>query len=47
VGTGPADHAYVRALDDVALNDLLVELPADRFDAPLDAAFPQAKGVAA
>jgi hypothetical protein len=39
--------AHVRALDDVALNDLLVELPADRFDALLDAAFPKAKGVAA
>jgi hypothetical protein len=39
--------AHVRALGDVALNDLLVELPADRFDALLDAAFPQAKGVAA
>jgi hypothetical protein len=39
--------AYVRALRDVALNDLLVELPADRFDALLDAAFPKAKGVAA
>jgi hypothetical protein len=39
--------AHVRALDDVALNDLLVELPADRFDALLDAALPQAKGVAA
>jgi hypothetical protein len=39
--------AFVRNLDDLALNDLLVELPADRFDALLDAAFPQAKGVAA
>jgi hypothetical protein len=39
--------AHVRALGDVALNDLLVELPADRFDALLDAAFPQARGVAA
>jgi hypothetical protein len=39
--------AHVRALGDLALNDLLVELPADRFDALLDAAFPQAKGVAA
>ena len=39
--------AHVRALDDVALNDLLVELPADRFDALLDAAFPKAKGMAA
>ena len=32
--------AYVRALDDLELNDLLVELPVDRFDALLDAAFP-------
>ena|SRR5215218_4194179 len=39
--------AHVRALDDLALNDLLVELPADRFDALLDAALPLAKGVAA
>jgi hypothetical protein len=39
--------AHVRALDDLELNDLLVELPVDRFDALLDAAFPQAKGVAA
>jgi hypothetical protein len=39
--------AHVRALDDLALNDLLVELPVDRFDALLDAAFPHAKGVAA
>jgi hypothetical protein len=39
--------AHLRALDDLALNDLLVELPADRFDALLDAAFPQARGVAA
>jgi hypothetical protein len=39
--------AHVRALDDVALNDLLVELPAARFDTLLDAAFPLAKGVAA
>jgi hypothetical protein len=39
--------AHVRALGDVALNDLLVELPAARFDALLDAALPQAKGVAA
>jgi len=31
----------------VALNDLLVELPADRFDALLDAAFPQARSEAA
>jgi hypothetical protein len=39
--------AFVRTLDDLALNDLLVELPTDRFDGLLDAAFPQAKGVAA
>jgi hypothetical protein len=39
--------AFVRALDDLDLNDLLVELPTDRFDALLDAAFPQARGVAA
>jgi hypothetical protein len=39
--------AHVRDLDDLALNDLLVELPVDRFDALLDAAFPQAKGAAA
>jgi hypothetical protein len=39
--------AHVRALGDVALNDLLVELPVDRFDALLDAAFPQARGEAA
>ena len=32
--------AFVRALGDVALNDLLIELPVDRFDALLDAAFP-------
>jgi hypothetical protein len=31
--------AYVRALGDLALNDLLVELPVDRFDALLDGAF--------
>jgi hypothetical protein len=30
--------AHVRALDDLELNDLLVELPVDRFDALLDAA---------
>jgi hypothetical protein len=39
--------AHVRGLGDVELNDLLVELPADRFDALLDAAFPQARGEAA
>ena len=38
---------HVRALGDVELNDLLVELPAARFDALLDAAFPQARGEAA
>jgi hypothetical protein len=32
--------AHVRGFDDLALNDLLVELPIDRFDALLDAAFP-------
>ena len=32
--------AHVRGLDDLELNDLLVELPVDRFDALLDAAFP-------
>jgi hypothetical protein len=32
--------AHVRALDDLELNDLLVELPVGRFDALLDAAFP-------
>jgi hypothetical protein len=30
----------VRALEDLELNDLLVELPVDRFDALLDADFP-------
>jgi hypothetical protein len=39
--------AYVRVLGDVALNDLLVELPVARFDLLLDAAFPQARGEAA
>jgi hypothetical protein len=39
--------AHIRDFGDVELNDLLVELPADRFDALLDAAFPLAKGVAA
>jgi len=38
--------AHVRALGDVELNDLLVELPAARFDTLLDAAFPP-EGVAA
>jgi hypothetical protein len=32
--------AHVRALDDLDLNDLLVELPVARFDALLDAALP-------
>jgi hypothetical protein len=32
--------AHVRGLDDLELNDLLVELPVDRFDALLDGAFP-------
>jgi hypothetical protein len=39
--------AHLRALGDLELNDLLVELPAGRFDALLDAAFPQARGEAA
>ena len=38
--------AYVRALEDLELNDLLVELPVDRFDALLDAAFPTAESAA-
>jgi hypothetical protein len=38
--------AYARALDDLELNDLLVELPVDRFDVLLDAVFP-AEGAAA
>ena len=38
--------AYVRALDDLELNDLLVELPVDRFDALLDAAFPTEESAA-
>jgi len=38
--------AHVRNLDDLDLNDLLVELPVDRFDALLDAAFGP-EGVAA
>jgi hypothetical protein len=32
--------AHVRALEDLELNDLLVELPVDRFDALLDGALP-------
>jgi hypothetical protein len=39
--------AHVRSLDDLALNDLLVELPVDRFDALLDAAIPTPEGAAA
>jgi hypothetical protein len=39
--------AHVRTLDDLALDDLLVELPVDRFDALLDAVFPRARGEAA
>jgi hypothetical protein len=39
--------AFVRALGDVALNDLLIELPVERFDALLDAAFPTSEEVAA
>jgi hypothetical protein len=38
--------ASVRALDDLELNDLLVELPVDRFDALLDAAFPTQESAA-
>jgi hypothetical protein len=38
--------AHVRALDDLELNDLLVELPVDRFDALLEAAF-SSEGAAA
>jgi hypothetical protein len=38
--------AHLRALDDLELNDLLVELPVERFDALLDAAFPS-EGAAA
>ena len=38
--------AYVRALDDLELNDLLVELPVDRFDALLDGAFPPEEAAA-
>jgi len=38
--------AHVRALDDLELNDLLVELPVDRFDALLDAAFPTQESAA-
>jgi hypothetical protein len=39
--------AHVRALGDLEVNDLLVELPAARFDALLDATFPLARGEAA
>jgi hypothetical protein len=38
--------ASVRALDDLELNDLLVELPVDRFDALLDGAFPTEESAA-
>jgi hypothetical protein len=38
--------ASVRTLDDLKLNDLLVELPVDRFDALLDAAFPTEESAA-
>jgi hypothetical protein len=38
--------AHVRALDDLELNDLLVELPVDRFDVLLDAAFPTEESAA-
>jgi hypothetical protein len=37
---------HVRALDDLELNDLLVELPVGRFDALLDAAFPTEESAA-
>jgi hypothetical protein len=38
--------AHVRALDDTALNQLLVELPCGRFDQLCDAAFAEPEGVA-
>jgi hypothetical protein len=38
--------AYIRALEDLELNDLVVELPVDRFDALLDAAFPTQESAA-
>jgi hypothetical protein len=38
--------ARVRALDDELLNDLLVELPRDRFTRLCDAAFVELWGVA-
>jgi len=38
--------AHVRALDDLELNDLLVELPVGRFDALLEAAFPAEEAAA-
>jgi hypothetical protein len=38
--------AHVRALDDLHLNDLLFELPVDRFDELLDAAFPTKESAA-
>ena len=38
--------AHVRALDDLELNDLLVELPVDRFDALLEVAFSTAGAAA-
>jgi hypothetical protein len=38
--------AHLRDLDDLALNDLLVELPVDRFDALLDATFPTERAAA-
>ena len=37
---------HVRALEDLELNDLLVELPVERFDGLLDAAFPTAGAAA-
>jgi hypothetical protein len=39
--------AHICALPDDELNDLLVDLPVDRFDALLDAVFPTPKGRAA
>jgi hypothetical protein len=37
---------YVRALDDTTLNELLVQLPCERFDRLCDAAFAEPEGVA-
>jgi len=38
--------AHLRAFNDLELNDLLVELPVDRFDALLDTAFPTKESAA-